>query len=393
MAEEAWIPLESDGKWAGGFCHLLRECPEAAGVGTDRVSYEGRTVGPLDQSATFLTVTVPVDPRVLEFKGVKVHCFESSTMEAHQTCARRALKEVYIQLGEKLKDTPFNVLPMGVYDPSRWDMCDRAQYLEVTSEEEDKKMHMANRCNLAQYQALFWADSEITYLRCKWDECLQLARELEMEKLDLADRLEENDELVQLELAAARASTERDARRIATLEARLRSAQELHRATVEATREDRERLAEAKDQLESVGAAAADYQVRTWDLQEASRHNYNHLCYLGGLVYEERDRAARTRTAWERSDQQRLRELEELSAQLPPKKRPRLRAETFELPPTLLPCLRPYPRGSQDTAEMDRALQDTRDYYGGPAIRMPGYPGAYSPPFYSVPPDSSPEAP
>jgi hypothetical protein len=117
------------------------------------------------------------------------------------------------------------------------------------------------------------------------------------------------------------------------------------------------------------------------------------LCYLGGLVYEERDRAARTRTTWERSDQQRLRELEELSAQLPPKKRPRLRTETFELLPTLLPRLRPYPRGSQDTAEMDRALQDTRDYYGGPAIRMPGYLGAYSPPFYSVPPDSSPEAP
>jgi hypothetical protein len=47
---------------------------------------------------------------------------------------------------------------------------------------------------------------------------------------------------------------------------------------VEATRVDREKLAEAKDLLESVGAVAADYQVRTWDLQEASRHNYNHLC-------------------------------------------------------------------------------------------------------------------
>jgi hypothetical protein len=145
--------------------------------------------------------------------------------------------------------------------------------------------------------------------------------------------------------------------------------------------------------MESVGAAAADYQVRVWDLQEGSRHNYNHLCYLGEQVYEERDRAARTRMAWERSDQQRLKELEELSTQLPPKKRPRLRAETFELPPTLLPRLRPYLRGSQDTAEMDRTLQDTRDYYRGPAIRMPGYPGVYSPPFYYVPPDSSPEAP
>jgi hypothetical protein len=93
-------------------------------------------------------------------------------MEAHQTCARRALKEVCVQLGEKLKDTPFSVLPTGVYDPSRWDMYDRAQYLEVTSEEEDKKMHTANRCILAQDQALYWADSEITYLRWKWDECL-----------------------------------------------------------------------------------------------------------------------------------------------------------------------------------------------------------------------------
>jgi hypothetical protein len=130
---------------------------------------------------------------------------------------------------------------------------------------------------------------------------LQLAQELELEKLDLADQLEQshrrNGELVQLGLAAARASAERDAMRIATLEARLRTSEEQHRATVEATRVDREKLAETKDLLESVGAAAADYQVRTWDLQEASRHNYNHLCYLGGLVYEERDRAARTRTA------------------------------------------------------------------------------------------------
>jgi hypothetical protein len=67
-------------------------------VETDRVSYEGRTMGPLDQSATFLIVTVPVDPRVPEFKGIKVHCFESFTMEAHQVSARRELKEVCIQL-------------------------------------------------------------------------------------------------------------------------------------------------------------------------------------------------------------------------------------------------------------------------------------------------------
>jgi hypothetical protein len=135
---------------------------------------------------------------------------------------------------------------------------------------------------------------------------LQLAQELDLEKLDLAARLEQshqrNGELVQLRLAAARASAERDAMRIATLEARVRTAEEQHRATVEVTRVDREKLAEAKDLLESVGAAATDYQVRMCDLQEASRHNYNHLCYLGGLVYEERDRAARTRTAWERSD-------------------------------------------------------------------------------------------
>jgi hypothetical protein len=62
----------------------------------------------------------------------------------------------------------------------------------VTSEEENKKMHTANRCILAQDQALYWADNEISYLRWKWDECLQFAQELEMEKLDLADRLEES---------------------------------------------------------------------------------------------------------------------------------------------------------------------------------------------------------
>jgi hypothetical protein len=110
-------------------------------------------------------------------------------------------------------------------------------------------------------------------------------------------------------------------------------------------------------------------------------------------VYEEQGLAASTRTAWERSDQRRLAELEEISAQLLPKKRPRLRAETFGLPPMLLPQLRPYLRGSQDIAEMDRTLQDVRDYYGGLVIRLPGYPGVNLPPFYSVPLDSSPEAP
>jgi hypothetical protein len=100
MAERPRIPLESDDKWAGGFYHLLRECLETAGVETDQVSYEGRTMGPLDQSSTFLTVTVPMDPRVPEFKGVKVHYFESSTMEAHQVCSRRALKEVCICRGQ-----------------------------------------------------------------------------------------------------------------------------------------------------------------------------------------------------------------------------------------------------------------------------------------------------
>jgi hypothetical protein len=67
--------------------------------------------------------------------------------------------------------------------------------------------------------------------------------------------------------------------------------------------------------------------------------------------------------------------LEEISTLLPPKKRPRLRVETFELPPTLLPQLRPYPRGAQDTVEMDRALEDVRDFYGGPVIRLLRYLG------------------
>jgi hypothetical protein len=56
------------------------------GVELDQVCYEGRTMGPLDQSSTFLTLTIPEDPRAPEFKKVKVHCFESSTMEAHQVC-------------------------------------------------------------------------------------------------------------------------------------------------------------------------------------------------------------------------------------------------------------------------------------------------------------------
>jgi hypothetical protein len=47
--------------------------------------------------------------------------------------------------------------------------------------------------------------------------------------------------------------------KIITLEARLWTAEERHRVTVDTTRADRERLAEAKYLIESVRAAAADY--------------------------------------------------------------------------------------------------------------------------------------
>jgi hypothetical protein len=56
---------------------------------------------------------------------------------------------------------------------------------------------------------------------------------------------------------------------------------------VEATRANREKLAKAKYQMESIGAAATDYQERFWDLEERRRHNYYHLCYHGGRVYKE----------------------------------------------------------------------------------------------------------
>jgi hypothetical protein len=46
---------------------------------------------------------------------------------------------------------------------------------------------------------------------------------------------------------------------------------------------------------------------------------------------------------------------------------------------------------------MDHALEYIRDYYTGPEIKIPNYPGVNSPPFYAVPPDfcleASPEAP
>jgi hypothetical protein len=198
---------------------------------------------------------------------------------------------------------------------------DHAKYFEVTMEVEDKKLHMATWCILALDQALYWADSEIIFLRWRWDATLELAQQLEREKLDLEDRLEQahlrNGELVQLGLAAARASSKRNTVEIVILEARLRTVEERHWVTVDTTCADREQLAEAEYLIESLGAVAVDYHERVWDLKERSRHNYYHLCHLGGRVYEEQDYATRTRTAWESSEQRRLEELEEISALLP----------------------------------------------------------------------------
>jgi hypothetical protein len=69
MVERTWIPLKSDGKWARGFCLILWECLETVGVEVDQVYYEGKTMGPLDQSSTYMTLTIPEDPRVPEIQG------------------------------------------------------------------------------------------------------------------------------------------------------------------------------------------------------------------------------------------------------------------------------------------------------------------------------------
>ena len=78
-------------------------------------------------------------------------------------------------------------------------------------------------------------------------------------------------------------------------------------------------------------------------------------------------------------------EFRELAEMLPPQKRPRVRTETFELPPTLLPSQRLYPRGSSDTPEMSRALRSLAGYFNLPEIEIPDYPGVNDPPFYAVP--------
>lgn len=105
-----WIPLKTNGKWAGGFCKILLECLEKAGVEINEVFYEGQTSTVFDHSQTLLTLKIPAHPQMPEFKEVMVSCFENSTLEAHQSCARIALKEVCKQLSLRLKDTPFSVL-------------------------------------------------------------------------------------------------------------------------------------------------------------------------------------------------------------------------------------------------------------------------------------------
>jgi hypothetical protein len=80
------------------------------GVEINEVFYEGQTSAVFDHSQTLLTLKIPAHPQMPGFKEVMVSCFENSTLEAHQSCARIALKEVCKQLSLRLKDTPFSVL-------------------------------------------------------------------------------------------------------------------------------------------------------------------------------------------------------------------------------------------------------------------------------------------
>ena len=98
MEEVHWYPIKTTGLWAGGFCTLLHECLERAGVDTTDVCYEGRMSGTDDFVNTFLKLTVPEDPTVPVLKRVVLFSFETSVLEAHQMCARRALHLVHTQL-------------------------------------------------------------------------------------------------------------------------------------------------------------------------------------------------------------------------------------------------------------------------------------------------------
>ena len=116
MEEIRWYPLKTRGLWANYFCTLLHECLERVGVDTTDVCYEGRMCGTVDFVNTFLKLTVPKDPKVPEFKGVVVHSFETSVLEAHQSSTRRALRLVHTQLRQCLEGTSYSYLPMAVFD-------------------------------------------------------------------------------------------------------------------------------------------------------------------------------------------------------------------------------------------------------------------------------------
>lgn len=62
----------------GGFCTLLNECLEGAGVRTDVVLYEGRMRGSVDSVPSEVRLTVPVGPKVPELEKVVVFVFELS---------------------------------------------------------------------------------------------------------------------------------------------------------------------------------------------------------------------------------------------------------------------------------------------------------------------------
>ena len=170
-----------------------------------------------------------------------------------------------------MKYTPYGVLPTAVYDHSRWHK-DETAYTEEDTECKDEKEQLASKFIQAQDQALYWTDSEIVFLRQKWDDTLGRNAQLERENSHLEFFLNEahrrNIQITEWGLAATRASTERAALEIATLKARLEATQTALRESAVAAREDRLRPREKEYLVESLGAACIDYQTRLWGLEE-----------------------------------------------------------------------------------------------------------------------------
>ncbi|CAO2203624.1 unnamed protein product [Urochloa humidicola] len=221
-----------------------------------------------------------------------------------------------MQLRSLLQDTPYRYLPRTMQRPDS--DSEAFQILREVHYEIDEKLRMANRCILAQDQALCCADMGVEVLRDGWNESVAKVEGLEAQ--------------LQALQAVMAATNSHNKVKIATLTARNAILEHTVCSKEEVIKHKDSLLEEKNELIDSMSDSLMDQSEEIQKLRRSQKWNVSDLVYLRAQTYYNQDKVARIATAWRRSDKKKTAEINEAGEGQPMILRKKPKIESYILP-------------------------------------------------------------